>query len=203
MNWGRWLDLHLAHLVVQVRESARWRLGVVELRCAIGGRRNEGLVELRGEWAHVLLLCLLLLLLLLVVLLEARVILELGALECSWCAWLERGSKEELGRKQGSELHIESGTGSSHIVLTLLVHGLGVDGGDVRSSRMSVAITAHRKLVGAVGAVRESGITVGRLRGVAWESAGSCSTWPILGILSLYFLHPEKMRWQDRAVPHK
>lgn len=161
MHWGRWLDLHLAHLIVQVRESARWGLGVVELRSTIGRGRNEGLVELRRERAHILLL--LLLLLLLVVLLEGGVVLELGALKCGWRTWLERRAKQELGRKQGSELHVKGGTGSCHIILAWLIHRLGVDGRNVRPPRMSITVAAHRELVGAVGAVGESSIAVGRL----------------------------------------
>jgi hypothetical protein len=104
--------------------------------------------------------------------------------------------------EQRGELHVEPRSRSLHIILTLL-HGLCVYGRNVCSSRMSITISTHRELILSIGTVGESCIAVRWFRGMAGESVGSRCTGPVLGTGSLRLLHPEKMRWQDKAVPHK
>lgn len=98
------MNLHLLHLAVHLSKLISGRLRVVELRGAIGRRRNERLVKLRRHLlnrAHILLLLLLLLLLLIIMLLllEPSIVLELWAGESGWRSWLERAAEEELRGK--------------------------------------------------------------------------------------------------------
>jgi hypothetical protein len=107
-----------------------------------------------------------------------------------------------LGWKQRSELHVEPRSWCCHVILPLLIHRLRIDRRNVRSSRVSVSISTHREVIRAVCSMGEAGIAVRRFRGVARESASGRCARPVLGVRYLGFLHPEKMRWQDKAVPH-
>jgi hypothetical protein len=200
------LYLHLLHLAVHGSKASRWGLRVIELRCAIGRGRNERLVKLRRHLlngaVHTLLLLLLLLLLIILLLLERSVVLELRTRECSRRTGLERRAEEELRWEQGSELHVEPRSRCCHLILPLLIHRLCINRRNVRSTRVSVSISAHRKVIRTVCTMGEASIAIRRFRGMSRESASGGRARPVLGVCYLGFLHPEKMRWQDKAVPH-
>jgi hypothetical protein len=108
-----------------------------------------------------------------------------------------------LGWEQGGELHIERGSRRLHIILALLIHRLCIYRRNVNSATVPISISAHRELIRTVCTVGEASVAVRRFRGMAGESACSSCTWSILNVCCLRLLHPEKMRWQDKAVPHK
>jgi hypothetical protein len=98
-------------------------------------------------------------------------------------------------------LHVEPRSRCCHVILPLLIHWLRIDRWNVRSTWVSVSISAHREMIRTVCTMGEASIAVRRFRGVPGESASGGRARPVLGVCYLGFLHPEKMRWQDKAVP--
>jgi hypothetical protein len=108
-----------------------------------------------------------------------------------------------LGWKQRSELHVEPRSRCCHVILSLLIHGLRVDRRNVCSPWVPVSISAHREVVRTVCTVGEACIAVRRFRGMTRESASGRCARPVLRVCCLCFIHSEKVRWQDKAVPHQ
>lgn len=66
---------------------------------------------------------------------------------------------------------------------------------------MGIAVPWQGEIVRGIGTVREAGLAARWLRDVTVSRSAV-----ILAILTNragIFLHPEKMRWQDKAVPHE
>ena len=147
---------------------------------------------------------LILMLAVLLQLLVAGHVLELRVGKSSRAARLKGATQEQLGRKKGRKLHVESSAGRGHIggivvvllllmlVLVLLAHGLSVDRRDVPAAWMPVGESSDLG-VRSECTMREARIAVGRLRCVT-----VAGTLPSLGTRQV--LHPEKMR-RDKTVP--
>jgi hypothetical protein len=172
-------------------------------------------VLLDGAGKPVLLLLMLLVMLLLLpilLLLDLLMItthtLEMRAGKGTRATGLEGASQEQLRGKQRRELHVKScargghlgGINGSLLLLLLLmlmlmllgVHGLGIDAWNVATTGVPISKPAD---VGGKGAMRETRVTVGRLRNVS-VTATRCTG----AILKAQVLHPEQMR-RDEAVP--
>jgi hypothetical protein len=75
-------------------------------------------------------------------------ILILRVREVRWRSWLEWTTEKKLGRKQGSELHVESGTRCLQVILAMLLgHCLRIYRRNVCTSRMPISISSHRDLI--------------------------------------------------------
>lgn len=148
----------------------------------------------------VMLLMLLSILLLLNLLVVARHALEVRRRKSTRAAGLERAPEEQLRGEERSELHVEGGTGSGHIIaigcrllllmllllmLLLLAHGLGVDRGDVSTS-LGVSVTKAADSIGGEGTVGEASVTVGRLGNMTISATGAIGP-----VLMIQILHPE------------
>lgn len=124
-------------------------------------------------------------------------VLELRGSESGGRAGLEGATEEQLGRKQRSEVHVETGAWSLQVVAVLVarVESAGVDRHVVRPLRVPVAIAG---LVRREGAVRKAVMTAAvHLPVEARLETGSAGS--VRGALVL--LHTEKMRGQTEAVP--
>lgn len=183
-------------------EAASGGLGRVELRSAVGRRRNNTLVRLRrdgllnGAGDAILLLVVSLLGL------ETRKTLELRAGESSGSTRLEGATEQQLRGQKRSELHVKCSSRGGHvrsIVGGLLGHGLRlrVDGGDVASARVSFG---KARDVGVEGAMGEASVAVGGLGGVA-EAVGRPAVGGALANGSVEILHTEQMRGDERVPP--
>lgn len=84
------------------------------------------------------------------------------------------------------------------VLVLILVHGLGVERWNIAPARVTVSKPGD---IRCEGAVRKPSITVGRLRGMALESAVRI---PIatLANRSVEVLHAEKMRGDKRVPPN-
>lgn len=136
-------------------------------------------------------------------LLETGKALELRASKGCRSTGLEGAPKQQLRRQQGGKLHIKSSARGSDTIyigrgLLLLSHGLGVDGGDVAPSRMSVS---EARDVRVESAMRETSIAVGGLRGVSEAVSGSTAIGGALANGSIEVLHTEQMRGDKRVPP--
>jgi hypothetical protein len=173
-------------------------------------------VLLNGAGEPILLLLMLLLLLVIMLLLPILLLLnllviashtlEVRAGKGTGTAGLEGAAEEQLRGKQRRKLHVESCTRSGHLgdidgsllrlrrllllklmlLLLLLVHRLGINAGNVTTSRMSISEPAD---VGGEGAMRETRVAVGRLRNMS-VTATRCTG----AVLKTQVLHPEQMR---------
>jgi hypothetical protein len=149
-------------------ETTSRGLGRVKLRGTISGRRHYSLVRLRRNGLLNRAGDTILLLVVSLLLLKSGDALKLRAGKSSRRTGLERAAEKQLRRQKGGKLHIKCSARGSHvhsIVRSLLDHRLrlGVDRRDVASSRMSVG---EARDVGIKGAMRETSIAVGRLRGM-------------------------------------
>jgi hypothetical protein len=85
-------------------------------------------------------------------------VLKLRGSESRGGAWLEGAAKEQLGRKQRSEVHVETGAWGLQVIAVLVarVESAGVDGHVVGPLWVTVAIAG---LVGRKGTVGKAVMT--------------------------------------------
>jgi hypothetical protein len=139
--------------------------------------------------------------------LEARHVLELRVVEGSWCAGLERAAKQELGRKQRGELHVEAGTRSRHVILDGggrghglgLIHGLGVELRNVPTAR--VTVIRETGDVRGESTVGETSVAVGGLGGMSESVAARGRIVGTLAMCTIEILHVEQVRGDKRVPP--